>query len=262
MSCLLYIMAWLNTVLSMGTYGIGFVVLFSYPYYFGIENPIEIILTPIGLVFVLEIDNWMFQFLKLWYKECKIIHLWSFKASFFQNSEIVFKKTFGFAGVILVFFAVVTVICAGTVIFDTHLDHVNNEVSSGLSKSAFLLGWLPFLLLIVMFTCCARLGGQTGGDKTGCVGYEIIYDGDSSKEEYDERRIMDNTRTLNIGSEIERYLEVVKRQKSKSHEYTSIEEEVSQQANINQHDEDLLNTTMNEVLRMESTTNDHDFDSK
>ena len=57
---LLRIMAWANVSLSLGAGALGFVVLFAYPIYFGIESPIDIILTPIGLVFVLEMDNWTF----------------------------------------------------------------------------------------------------------------------------------------------------------------------------------------------------------
>ena len=62
-------MGWLNILLSTGAYVLGFVLLFVYPLYFGIGSPIDVILAPIGLVFVLEIDNWAYVIAKTFYPE-------------------------------------------------------------------------------------------------------------------------------------------------------------------------------------------------
>ena len=60
---------------------LGFCVIVTYPYYFRLEAPIQIILTPIGLIFALEIDNWMFQTAKQCYPESRQDTLWRFAAS-------------------------------------------------------------------------------------------------------------------------------------------------------------------------------------
>ena len=44
---------------GMVEYMLGYWV--TYPYHRGVEEYTEIIMTSIGLVFVLEIDNWMFE---------------------------------------------------------------------------------------------------------------------------------------------------------------------------------------------------------
>ena len=82
-------MAWLNTLLSLGAYGLGFGILVGYPFYQGIESTIEIILTPIGLVFVLEIDNWVYEIAKQFYPEASMEELWIFKSSVFKNKPYV-----------------------------------------------------------------------------------------------------------------------------------------------------------------------------
>ena len=60
LGCMLRSMCCANVLLSFGAFCIGLMILFTYPFYFGSDSPIDIILTPIGLVFVLEIDNWMY----------------------------------------------------------------------------------------------------------------------------------------------------------------------------------------------------------
>eukprot|EP01083_Nonionella_stella_P096799 272174_1 len=78
--CLLYGMAAANIILAVAAYYTGFVILYTYPLYFGIESPADIVLAPIGLVFILEIDNWAYEVVKMYYAEAAMDELleWSF----------------------------------------------------------------------------------------------------------------------------------------------------------------------------------------
>lgn len=77
-------MAFYNLFLSVLAFLIGLIILIVYPIYFGIVSPIDVILTPIGLVFVLEMDNWLFQVSKHFYRESSMSVLWSFKSGQFE----------------------------------------------------------------------------------------------------------------------------------------------------------------------------------
>eukprot|EP01083_Nonionella_stella_P217052 779451_1 len=45
-SCLLYSMAAANIILALAAYYTGFVILYTYPLFFGIESPVDIVLAP------------------------------------------------------------------------------------------------------------------------------------------------------------------------------------------------------------------------
>ena len=189
LSCLLYWMAWLNVILSMGAFGIGFVVLFSYPYYFGIATPIEIILTPIGLVFVLEIDNWMFNVSKYCYPEAQMEELWSFKAICFRDPKAQFIQRVSNVGTAIgnVYYVWTFILIVGTGM-NIYYDEVNTiSGEMGLSIVAVLYGYFTLgICLICMLLCC--------GSK--CNLCEIVYEKDSLEENVD---IMgDETKELSV----------------------------------------------------------------
>ena len=121
-------MAIWNFLLSIGAYCLGFVVLFSYPFYFGVESPIDIILTPIGLVFVLEMDNWAYNVWKNFYPEAHMRHLWEFKLKSFQWKSYDYRNRsiwMRFLFVIGIFW----LICGVTTFIKMEFDR-NNETSN------------------------------------------------------------------------------------------------------------------------------------
>ena len=92
LSCALRTIARLNTFLSMGAFVIGFVIIFSYPMVFGIDSPVDIILTPVGLVFILEVDNWIFEVAKQFYVKTENKDSWIISASSARYAAIEKRK--------------------------------------------------------------------------------------------------------------------------------------------------------------------------
>ena len=188
LSCLLYWMAWLNVLLSMGAFATGFVILFSYPFYFGIASPIEIILTPIGLVFILEIDNWMFDVAKYCYQETEIEELWTFTAVCFKDPKTSFIDRISEVGIAIgyIYFFLTVVCLIVTAVKIVFFDAVPN--TSELSIWAVILGYSTIVTALIFIYCILQ---------TKCDKYEVVYKDDSLEEGYDEATI-DKTKELNI----------------------------------------------------------------
>ena len=146
-SCLLYAMGWFNLLLATGAYTFGFILLFGYPVYFAIESPIDIIIAPIGLVFVLEIDNWTFNIAKTFYAETEEKELWEFKQEMFGKptlSKRIKKMWENVMGFVLINLNVAFIV---TVIYSI----INLSDGTGVIVSAFWLGFL-FLSAFVLYT--------------------------------------------------------------------------------------------------------------
>eukprot|EP01084_Bolivina_argentea_P034752 64369_1 len=57
--------AFLNGLLITFAYGIGCWTITSSPFYFGMSDPFQLLTLPIGIVFILEVDDWGYQFIKI-----------------------------------------------------------------------------------------------------------------------------------------------------------------------------------------------------
>ena len=159
----------------MSAFLLGFCVLVTYPYYFGIEAPVEIILTPIGLVFVLEIDNWMYDIAKQCYKETRMEQVWTFKASLFREKLYTERvsdvaNAIGFlyyigANIALVFTAL-------------HMYGSAYSSSSIIGVSAVVLSLIGLLWTFSCCWCCFRkIGGKNDYQ------WEVAYDDNMDTEE-------------------------------------------------------------------------------
>ena len=236
-------MAWLNTILSLFAFSVGFCLLLTYPYYRGIDSSLEVILTPLGLVFVLEIDNWMYEIAKHCYPESTMDQLWTFRSAIFREKPY-FERVSEVGNAVAILYYIVINVCLVVIVWIVS-DQIHIDVIAGHSVNIpQRMGLVPIIAIIlgfigvfVIFQCCAcwfcfkRKLIDT---------YDIVYDDEALDKKID-RGIMIEIKELNVGN----------MQKSKSNGYTSIDEEEDSQQQV-------LDQTMNEVLRMASVNDDHD----
>ena len=148
-------MASLNLFLSLSAFALGFVVLFAYPFYAGIDRPIDIILTPIALAFICEIDNWLFNVLRQCYQEAQMEKLWEFKGSFFTNPELPYYKSINVVWKFFIFLiTLVAGICLVTTVLKVRDD--TDDKTSGMVETAFIGGLGAFGILALFACCCIR----------------------------------------------------------------------------------------------------------
>jgi len=152
MSCLLYTMAWLNTILSLAAFGLGFWILGTYPAFFGIESPVDIILTPVGLVFVLEIDNWVSDVAKQFYPESEMTELYQFKASHFKD------KTFEERGQGIWSWMLTMLMVVALIMFIFLFKHVYHDLNEGASEVVGVAAITGFTLIFLMMILSILVG--------------------------------------------------------------------------------------------------------
>ena len=232
-------MAWLNTFLSMFAFILGFWILITYPWYRDIDESIEIILTPLSLVFVLEIDNWMFEIAKQCYPETRMDKLWTFKSSIFREKPYIQRVSEAGNAVAILYYILINIclyLVVATITTEIRVEVISGRRALGLIQPiAINLCFIGIFLTIQGCACCFRFRAK-------CVGAcEMVYDKTDEKLEHweveNKIEIEDDTKELHIGMI----------QKSKSTEYLSIEREDSEQ---------ILDEAMNEVLSgKESVTN-------
>ena len=146
----------MNICLSLAAYATGFVILFSYPVYFGIGSPADIILTPIGLVFILEIDNWAYDIMRTFYSESNTDELWIFhKSEFKEGSFEILRRRIWIIGLILYLMVTILAVCG-------IYSYVNaNHPDDGLGTQAVTIGFFllyasmtPLIaVFLVLFLC-------------------------------------------------------------------------------------------------------------
>eukprot|EP01084_Bolivina_argentea_P311235 538703_1 len=89
----LRVMSWANVFLTAFAFFIGLWILSFYTFYFGIQNVNDIMLTPIGIVFILELDDWAFVGVRNWYEEANDDDQFALKACEFETNQFRMRMT-------------------------------------------------------------------------------------------------------------------------------------------------------------------------
>ena len=243
-SCLLYWMAWLNTLLSGFAFSVGFYLLVSYPYFNGIDTISEIILTPIGLVFVLEIDNWVFEIAKQCYPETRMDELWTFKARLFKDNSYVERvsEIANSIGILYYFSANLFLVCIVIQIVSTiSNDQFNGSTSMVIIISSALSMIGVFVILQINWGCWV------------CCKRKIFDKFAVDFSDNDEDILMVNVETTIM----EKYVELKVLYQQQQDLLNNMQRDLDcVKKQVLTENDDVLNKAMTEVLRMESVASD------
>ena len=253
LSCALRTMARFNIFLSMSAFLTGIVIIFTYPTVFGIDTSVDIILTPISLVFILEVDNWSFEVAKQFYPEA--MNSWIITASGSDYDLLVKRKKRVWT---LMQKMAVCVFCLAIGIAWVISHWIRVRSRGGLKQRAVTISSRVFTVIIGVSVLIAWILPCFRKYKELCKMY-VQY-----KNEHENNNALNGKNDMGKCECKELKVLLVEQQMlldQMQQDLNSMRKQMplvnEKEANVNDHDsEKVLNKAMTDVLRMESVEGD------